>query len=176
MVDPGEVTTHFFMSHFPHFSFGLRKSRQLLELLANSSFNRFNFFCKCQGSALRKGKAGSDPPSVCFMYGETYGESSSSGSCKRTIHRDHIRGDERLLTDYFASKPVYPPETFRRRFQMQKHVFLRIVEDLSSVDPYFQQKVDALSRTSLSRPPQKCMATMRILAYGVRAIVVDDYV
>ena len=52
---------------------------------------------------------------------------------------------------------------------------LRIVDALSNLYPYFQQRVDALGRKGLS-PLQKCTAAMRMLAYGVSADAVDDYV
>ncbi|XP_057734623.1 uncharacterized protein LOC130950085 [Arachis stenosperma] len=58
---------------------------------------------------------------------------------------------------------------------MRRHVFLWIVDALSNAYPYFQQRVDALGRRGLS-PLQKCTTAIRILAYGVAADVVDDYV
>ena len=94
---------------------------------------------------------------------------------KEMFTDDREAGHERLVKDYFAENPVYTPETFRRRFRMGRHVFLRIVDALSNFDPYFQQRVDALGRKGLS-PLQKCTAAMRMLAYGVSADAVDDYV
>ncbi|WOH00288.1 hypothetical protein DCAR_0519647 [Daucus carota subsp. sativus] len=58
---------------------------------------------------------------------------------------------------------------------MGKHVFLRSVDAVSNFDPYFQQRIDAVGRKGLSSL-QKCIAAMRMLAYGVSADVVDDYV
>ena len=58
---------------------------------------------------------------------------------------------------------------------MGRHVFLRIVDALSNFDPYFQQTVDAFGGKGLS-PLQKCTAAVRMLAYGVGADAVDDYV
>nr|XP_029150776.1 uncharacterized protein LOC112770436 [Arachis hypogaea] len=58
---------------------------------------------------------------------------------------------------------------------MRRHVFIWIVDALSNVDPYFQQRVDATGRRGLS-PLQKCTAAIRMLAYRVGADVVDDYV
>ena len=42
------------------------------------------------------------------------------------------------------------------------------------IDPYFQQRVDAVGIKGLS-PLQKCNAAMRMLGYGISADV-DDYV
>ena len=64
---------------------------------------------------------------------------------------------------------------FRRRYQMQKHVFLRIVGDLSSSDNYFTQRVDAANIEGIS-PSAKCTTSMRMLAYGVAVDVVDEYI
>ncbi|XP_015966752.1 uncharacterized protein LOC107490489 [Arachis duranensis] len=58
---------------------------------------------------------------------------------------------------------------------MRRDVFLRIVDALSNVYPYFQQRVDATGRRGLS-PLQKCTAAIRMLAYGVAADAADDYV
>ncbi|XP_025630285.1 uncharacterized protein [Arachis hypogaea] len=52
------------------------------------------------------------------------------------------------------------------RFRMRRHMFLRIVDALSNVYPYFQQRVDATRRRGLS-PLQKCTAAIRILAYDI---------
>ncbi|KAL9684455.1 hypothetical protein QQ045_021893 [Rhodiola kirilowii] len=115
------------------------------------------------------------------LHNQIYGGSSSTPKRvidrdrKRVIDRDREAGHERLENDYFSPNPVYPAETFRRRYRMGKHVFLHIVDALSHYDPYFQQRVDALGRKGLS-PLQKCTAAMRMLAYRVSADVVDDYV
>ncbi|XP_074327816.1 uncharacterized protein LOC141665732 [Apium graveolens] len=58
---------------------------------------------------------------------------------------------------------------------MGRHVFLRIVDVVTNFDPYFQQRIGAVGRKDLS-PLQKCTAAMRILAYGISADAVDDYV
>ncbi|CAM8929538.1 unnamed protein product [Rhodiola kirilowii] len=108
------------------------------------------------------------------LYHEIYGESSRSKH-RKSIFRDRVAGHQRLLNDYFSPNPVYPEQVFRRRFRMGKHIFLRIVDALTNSDPYFQQRVDAVGRKGLS-PLQKCTAAMRMLAYGVAADAVDDYV
>ncbi|XP_074346316.1 uncharacterized protein LOC141685089 [Apium graveolens] len=108
------------------------------------------------------------------LFNQIYGEGSSTTG-RRVIYREREACHEHLQRDYFAQDPVYPLDTFRRRFRMGRHVFLRIVDALSNFDPYFQQRVDVLGRKGLS-PLQKCTAAMRILAYGVGADAVDDYV
>ncbi|PNY02170.1 ribosomal protein, partial [Trifolium pratense] len=94
---------------------------------------------------------------------------------RRVINRSREEGHTRLFNDYFSSNPIYTDDQFRRRFRMRRHVFLRIVEALGNHDNYFQTRVDAVRRVGLS-PLQKCTAAIRLLAYGVPADNVDDYV
>ncbi|XP_057724101.1 uncharacterized protein LOC130940069 [Arachis stenosperma] len=94
---------------------------------------------------------------------------------RRWINRDREARHDRLFQDYFADEPVYNADIFRRRFRMRRDVFLRLVHALSNVYPYFQQRVDATGRRGLS-PLQKCTAAIQMLAYGVAADAVDDYV
>ncbi|XP_057808856.1 uncharacterized protein LOC131023329 [Salvia miltiorrhiza] len=56
---------------------------------------------------------------------------------------------------------------------MSRELFLRIVNALE-VDPYFQQRQDAVGRLSFS-PIQKCTAAVRQLAYGTSADCCDEY-
>ncbi|XP_048609886.1 uncharacterized protein LOC106446965 isoform X1 [Brassica napus] len=63
---------------------------------------------------------------------------------------------------------------FRRRFRMNKPLFLRIVDRLSTEVPYFQQRRDATRRNGLS-PLQKCTAAIRMLAYGQSGDTYDEY-
>ncbi|KAK2395714.1 hypothetical protein QL285_057424 [Trifolium repens] len=94
---------------------------------------------------------------------------------RKYINRDHAAANQRLIDDYFATEPTYDDAMFRRRYRMQKHVFLRIVRDLSSSDNYFTQRVDAANKEGIS-PLAKCTTTMRMLAYGMSADAVDEYI
>ncbi|XP_057452235.1 uncharacterized protein LOC130744057 [Lotus japonicus] len=109
---------------------------------------------------------------------EFYQQHANTVRPKRTrkvIKRDREAGNERLWKDYFSENPVYTEELFRRRFRMQKHVFLRIVGALRSHNPYFLMSVDEVGRQGLS-PLQKCTAVIRMLVYGSPADSVDEYV
>ena len=57
---------------------------------------------------------------------------------------------------------------------MKKHVFMRIVDRLSTEMEYFQQRPDATGRLGLSAL-QKCTAAIRMLAYGTAADACDEY-
>ncbi|CAL5413495.1 unnamed protein product [Camellia sinensis] len=91
------------------------------------------------------------------------------------IYRNRIQGHKRLYQDYFSETPTYPPNLFRRRFRMSRCLFLRILSMVEAYDPYFVQKEDAVGILGLSSL-QKMTAAMRMLAYGVAADSVDDYV
>ncbi|KAF8376762.1 hypothetical protein HHK36_031572 [Tetracentron sinense] len=70
-----------------------------------------------------------------------------------TIRRDRVQGHERLYNDYFAENPS----------AMEAH------------DPYFILKRNAVGTLGLSSL-QKVTAAMRMLAYGVVANAVDNFV
>ncbi|XP_023644414.1 putative nuclease HARBI1 [Capsella rubella] len=91
------------------------------------------------------------------------------------IHRNREEGHNNLWNDYFSDTPTYPPNLFRRRFRMNKPLFMRIVHRLSTEVQYFQQTEDAAGRASLS-PIQKCTAAIRQLAYGGACDSVDEYI
>ncbi|KAI3664965.1 hypothetical protein L6452_43580 [Arctium lappa] len=103
-----------------------------------------------------------------------YEEGQGSANRKKYFNRDREGGHIRLYNDYFSSDPVYGSEIFRRRFRMQRDLFLRIVNRLESHYPYFQQRVDAIKKKGLS-PIQKCAAAIRQLAYGTPADHYDEY-
>ncbi|XP_018510902.2 uncharacterized protein LOC103846225 [Brassica rapa] len=90
------------------------------------------------------------------------------------IERDRELGHSQLWNNYFKENPTYPPELFRRRFRMNKPLFLRIVERLSSEVPYFQQRRNTHGRYRLSAL-QKCTAAIRMLAYGQSEDTYDEY-
>nr|XP_034594733.1 uncharacterized protein LOC117856488 [Setaria viridis] len=89
--------------------------------------------------------------------------------------RDLRSGDKRIKANYFAPNPVYSDKQFRRRFRMRRHLFKHIKEAVKNQDNYFKKKYDATGKEGLSAL-QKCVAAMPILAYGVPADAIDEYV
>ena len=81
----------------------------------------------------------------------------SAPRSRKYLKRDHAAANQRLIDDYFANEPTYDDAMFRRRYQMQKHVFLRIVGDLSSSDNYFTQRVDAANKEGISPLALECL-------------------
>ena len=91
------------------------------------------------------------------------------------IFRNRVQGHERLYRDYFAEPPIYPLNLFQRRFRMNRTLFLRILFMVENYDPYFVQTKNAVGIMGLSSL-QKMTAAIRMLAYGVAADAIDDYV
>ncbi|XP_020253760.1 putative nuclease HARBI1 [Asparagus officinalis] len=91
------------------------------------------------------------------------------------INRGREEGNSRLYNDYFSNNPTYGANLFRRRFRMQRSLFLRIVDAVREHDNYFVQKVDGVGRLGLSTL-QKVTAAFRMLAYGAPADSTDEYV
>uniref|UniRef100_A0A0D2ZVK3 Nuclease HARBI1 n=1 Tax=Brassica oleracea var. oleracea TaxID=109376 RepID=A0A0D2ZVK3_BRAOL len=90
------------------------------------------------------------------------------------IERNREAGHSRLWDDYFTEDSTFSTYLFRRRFRMNKDLFLRLVHGLSENVPFFRQRRDATGRFGLS-PLQKCTAAIRLLAYGTAADTVDKY-
>ncbi|CAL9218143.1 unnamed protein product, partial [Arabidopsis halleri] len=90
------------------------------------------------------------------------------------VERQREEGHIRLWNDYFSENAIFPPHMFRRRFRMNKPLFLRIVDRLSSEIQFFQHRRDATGRFGHS-PIQKCTAAIRLLAYGCAADALDEY-
>nr|XP_017243885.1 PREDICTED: uncharacterized protein LOC108215812 [Daucus carota subsp. sativus] len=93
----------------------------------------------------------------------------------RIIYRNRELGNQLFYRDYFSDHPTYPDYIFRRRFRMRRSLFVRIQSAIESHDPYFVQRCDAIGVLGLS-PLQKMTAALRIIAYGLPADAIDDYV
>uniref|UniRef100_A0A0D3AZW9 DDE Tnp4 domain-containing protein n=1 Tax=Brassica oleracea var. oleracea TaxID=109376 RepID=A0A0D3AZW9_BRAOL len=101
-------------------------------------------------------------------------EASRSKKKRAYIERQREQGHIKLWNDYFSEDATYPSHMFRRRFRMNKSLFMRIVNRLSAEISYFQQRRDATGRFGLS-PLQKATAAIRMMAYGCPADAVDEY-
>ena len=55
------------------------------------------------------------------------------------LPRGHLEGHIRLMKDYFNTDCIYPEQLFRRRFRMQRSLFLTIVNKIADHDDYFIQ-------------------------------------
>ena len=101
---------------------------------------------------------------------------SKSGGSKpgrEYVFRDREHHHDLLYRDYFSERPTFGAVKFRRRFRMRRDLFVRIMDGVSSYNPWFLQKRDALGRLGVSTL-QKCVAAMRMLAYGMAVDTCDD--
>ncbi|XP_026452401.1 uncharacterized protein LOC113352853 [Papaver somniferum] len=95
---------------------------------------------------------------------------------RRTIVRDRRRRHNLIIRDYFRGEDSkYPPQHFRRRFRMDISLFIRILHDITNYDKYFTQRYDVVKREGLS-PLQKMIAAVWMLAYGLPADILDEYI
>lgn len=101
-------------------------------------------------------------------------EKKDGSGRKRNIDQKHLEGARLLYFDYFADPPLYNENTFRRRFQMRRPLFLKIVAVLENSNPHFVQKRDATQRLGLPAI-KKATAAIRQLAYGTYADACDEY-
>ncbi|KAH9468260.1 hypothetical protein Pst134EA_033420 [Puccinia striiformis f. sp. tritici] len=90
------------------------------------------------------------------------------------LERGFEEGYQRLYRDYLAPEPIYGDNLFRRRFRMHRELFIKIVDDVTAHDDYFQRKADALGKFGLY-PVQKIASALRMLAYGGAADMNDKY-
>ena len=96
-------------------------------------------------------------------------------SIRQYRYRDRVSGNSRLLNDYFVENPVYDEILFRRRFRLSRPLFMRILHTLQQHNNYFVQRRNAANTVGLSGE-QKMTAALRMLAYGMSADSIDEYV
>ncbi|KAI4982380.1 hypothetical protein ZWY2020_022872 [Hordeum vulgare] len=95
---------------------------------------------------------------------------------RRVINRGRVSGAKLLQKHYFDPEPTFLDDTFlRRRFRMQKPLFLRIVEGVEAHDDYFKFTRDCCGQLSFSAK-QKCTRAMRMLALGVAVDFIGEMV
>ncbi|XP_028096218.1 uncharacterized protein LOC114296126 [Camellia sinensis] len=79
-----------------------------------------------------------------------------------------------IVTIASMEAEIYPPKLFRRRFRMNRSLFLRIKSEVEAYEPYFVQKRNGARVLGLSSL-QKITAALRMLAYGVAPNFMDEY-
>jgi hypothetical protein len=71
-----------------------------------------------------------------------------------------------LHSDYFADDASNTPKEFRRRFRIDKDLFMKIVQGLREYDDNFKYKKDCTGKWGFTSV-QKCTAALWCIAYGV---------
>jgi len=82
------------------------------------------------------------------------------------IPRNRKLGNDKLMEDYFAEVPTYPPHIFRRRYRMRRSLFVKIVQACEENSRYFTRRRNAAGLLGFSAY-QKISAAMRVIAYGI---------
>ncbi|GJR10634.1 hypothetical protein Tco_0793286 [Tanacetum coccineum] len=72
---------------------------------------------------------------LLLMLAEKELRDEAERSSRLRIQRGREEGHCRLVADYFCDEPVFPPCKFRRRFRMNKVLFMKIVDALSDHYP-----------------------------------------
>ncbi|XP_071685217.1 uncharacterized protein [Lolium perenne] len=93
---------------------------------------------------------------------------------RRNINRHREAGAMPLDADYFNDDATHSSKKFRRRFRMNKELFLKIVHGVREYDKYFMAKKDCTGLWGFTSI-QKCSAAMRCLAYGAPPDTANDY-
>ena len=91
------------------------------------------------------------------------------------LPRNCLSGHINIWNDYFSENPVYSSNLFRRRFRMRKALFVRILNKVRENGNCLEQAFDALGNPGLSSL-QKCVAAIRMLAYGGSTDSLDEYI
>ena len=110
-----------------------------------------------------------------FERKNSQGAGSGDRISRQYRYRDRVSGHSRLLNDYFVENPVYDETLFHRLFRLSRPLFLRILHMLQQRNPYFVQRRNAANTLGLSGE-QKMTAALRMLAYGMSADSLDEYV
>ncbi|GKB99564.1 ALP1-like protein [Tanacetum coccineum] len=103
---------------------------------------------------------------------------------RKAIKCDRYVAEARLLADYFGPSPKYPDYYFRRRYRMNRLLFLEIVQGIEKYIEthyplpahfdFFVVRPDATGLMGFS-VIMKCTSAIRQLAYGTSPDALDEY-
>jgi L-lysine 2,3-aminomutase len=91
-----------------------------------------------------------------------------------TVLRNRATNHEALMQDYFVEVPKYPSSLFRRRYQMRRELFVKIMQACEANCRYFTHRRNRADTLGFN-PYQKILAAMRVIAYGIPADYTDEY-
>ncbi|GKA35288.1 nucleotide-binding alpha-beta plait domain-containing protein [Tanacetum coccineum] len=107
-------------------------------------------------------------------------QGESSRRSRKAINCDRYIAESRLLADYFGPSPNYVDYYFRRRYRMNRSLFLEIVQGIETHYPlpayvdFFVVRPDATGLMGFS-VIIKCTSAIRQLAYGTSPDALDEY-
>ena len=90
---------------------------------------------------------------------------SKSGGSK--LGREYVFCDKEhhhdlLYRDYFFERPTFGAMKFRRHFRMRRDLFVRIMDGVSSYDPWFLQKTGCIGEIG-------CFHSVEVYCYHANA-------
>ncbi|GKA97153.1 ALP1-like protein [Tanacetum coccineum] len=121
-----------------------------------------------------------------IMYEQSlkHNQAESSRRHQTLINRERDLAEALLMADYFGDYPKYPDYYFRRRYRMNRSLFLEIVQRIETyiqtVHPlpdhfkFFVVRLDATGLMSFS-VIMKCTSDIRQLAYDTTPDALDEY-
>jgi hypothetical protein len=89
-------------------------------------------------------------------------------------NRSRNTGALLLYSDYFAENIINTPKEFRRRFRMNKDLFMKIVQGVREYDDYFKYNKDCTGKLGFTSV-QKCTIALWCIAYGAPPDTSVDY-
>ncbi|GJX54041.1 ALP1-like protein [Tanacetum coccineum] len=111
-------------------------------------------------------------------------QGESSRRSRKAINRDRDIAEARLMADYFCPSPKYLDYYFRRRYRMNRSLFLEIVQGIENYiethDPlpahfkFFVVRPDATGLMGFS-VIMKCTSVICQLAYDTSPDALDEY-
>ncbi|OWZ09519.1 Transposon protein [Phytophthora megakarya] len=89
-------------------------------------------------------------------------KSKSKKRRSANLVRDHVWAYKRFWKYYLSNKATYTDEQFRRRFRMNKVLFLSLVNALGDTDIYFSWRKDCTESTMLESLDQFVSSVIRL--------------
>jgi hypothetical protein len=90
------------------------------------------------------------------------------------IPRHLALGHAGLMQDYFSEVPIYQPSLFRRRYQKNRQLFVKIVQACEANCRYFTSHRN-IARTLGFSTFEKISEAMRVIAYGIPINYTNEY-
>lgn len=112
-------------------------------------------------------------PQPTLLHFQDTTRSSGPRNTRNRLNRYHEVSHDCLMQDYSVEK-ILGDEVFKRRFQMRRELFFRIVCDIVRYSPYFRLYMDARNKWNFTLI-QKWTSVVNQLACETFLDVYNDY-
>ena len=85
------------------------------------------------------------------------------------------RGRRCVEYDYWGPSPRFNDRQFERVFRISRHFADLVLAKCGSVDPFFTQRIDAVTGKAAICPKVKLLMGLKLLSYGVSPTAFQDY-